>query len=148
MLDDLGLAPALEALLDRRRAAGLEIMSDVALADVSSESRGLDPQLETTVYRLVQESLTNVAKHACATSARVAVRTVDGEVRIEVQDDGVGFDPATYTAGFGLAGMRERVYLAGGTMELESGGNGTLVRVRLPQRPEEPASIAAAPGAA
>jgi signal transduction histidine kinase len=56
-----------------------------------------------------------------------------GEVRIEVQDTGVGFDPGEAMGGFGLAGMRERVYLAGGTVELESGDAGTLVRARLPQ---------------
>jgi signal transduction histidine kinase len=53
---------------------------------------------------------------------------------IEVQDDGAGFDPATGSQGFGLAGMRERVGLAGGTLELESGKGGTLVRARLPAR--------------
>jgi signal transduction histidine kinase len=140
MLDDLGLVPAIEALLDRRRDAGLEIVGEVALGDLVSGDRGLDPQLETTIYRLVQESLTNVIKHAQASKVRVSLASIEGEVRIEVQDDGLGFDPGVRSEGFGLAGMRERVYLAGGTVELQSGENGTLVRARLPLRAEDAAS--------
>ncbi|MGP0033164.1 MAG: GAF domain-containing protein [Solirubrobacteraceae bacterium] len=140
MLDDLGLLPAIEALLDRRRDAGLEIVGELALGDLASGDRGLDPQLETTIYRLVQESLTNVIKHAQASKVRVSVASIEGEVRIEVQDDGLGFDPAVRSEGFGLAGMRERVYLAGGTVELQSGENGTLVRARLPLQAENAAS--------
>jgi signal transduction histidine kinase len=134
MLDDLGLVPAIEALLDRRRDAGLEIIDKVALGDLASGNGGPDPQLETTIYRLVQESLTNIVKHARATEVRVSLASIDGEVRIEVQDNGVGFDPGERTDGFGLAGMRERVYLAGGSIELESGQRGTVLRAPLPQR--------------
>ena len=141
MLDDLGLVPAIEALLERRRDAGLEIVSDVDLDGLPAGAGGLDPQLETTVYRLVQEALTNITKHARADHVRVSLTAADGEVTIEVQDDGVGFDPGTRTGGFGLAGMRERVYLAGGSLELESGEAGTLVRVRLPQRLEGAAAL-------
>ena len=144
MLDDLGLVPAIEALLDRRRDAGLEIVGEVALGDLVSGGRGLDPQLETTIYRLVQESLTNVIKHAQASKVRVSVASIEGEVRIEVQDDGLGFDPAVRSEGFGLAGMRERVYLAGGTVELQSGENGTLVRARLPRQAEDASSTVGA----
>lgn len=140
MLDDLGLVPAIEALLDRRRDAGLEIVGELALGELAAR-RGLDPQLETTIYRLVQESLTNVVKHARASCVRVAVEAVDGEVRVEVQDDGVGFDLRERTDGFGLAGMRERVYLAGGSVELESGETGTLIRARLPLQVEAAASV-------
>lgn len=134
LLDDLGLAPAIEAMLDRRREGGMEIASELALADPVSGAVELDPDLETTVYRVVQEALTNVAKHARADSARVGVARSNGEVLIEVRDNGVGFDQETPTAGFGLAGMRERVYLAGGTMEIQAADPGTLVRVRLPAR--------------
>lgn len=148
MLDDLGLQPAIEALLDRRRDTGLEIVSDVNLADVQSEGGGLDPQLETTIYRLVQESLTNIVKHARASRVRVAIAAGEGAVIIEVQDDGMGFDPDTHTEGFGLAGMRERVYIAGGTVEVTSGEGGTLVRARLPQRVGGSTSVAAARRAA
>ncbi len=128
MLDDLGLRPAIDALLDRRRAGGLEIVSEVALDDLD----GLDPELETTIYRVLQEALTNIVKHARAGSVRVSARAVDGEVRLEVQDDGGGFDIDAETTGFGLSGMRERVYLAGGQLEVDSGETGTTVRARLP----------------
>jgi len=79
--------------------------------------------------------LTNVVKHARATNVRVTViATADEEVTIEVRDDGVGFGVQSPTTGFGLAGMRERVYLAGGTLELASGDDGTVLRARLPAR--------------
>ena len=92
----------------------------------------LSEDLETAVYRLVQEALTNVAKHARADVVRVAVTESDGELLIEVQDDGAGFDPDLATDGFGLAGIRERVSLAGGTLSIDSGGQGTLLSARLP----------------
>jgi signal transduction histidine kinase len=94
----------------------------------------LDGELETAVYRLVQEALTNVAKHARASRVRVAVGESGGELCIEVQDDGAGFDPDTTGEGFGLSGMHERVSLAGGTLSVESGEGGTLVTARLPVR--------------
>jgi signal transduction histidine kinase len=128
LLDDLGLAPAVEALLERRRAAGLEIVSDLDIEELGA----LDPELETTIYRLLQEALTNIAKHARAGRVVVSARMIGSDVVIEVQDDGVGFDPREPTSGFGLAGMRERVYLAGGRLELESGDAGTTVRTYLP----------------
>ncbi len=107
----------------------MEIASELSLPQRGAE--GLDPSLETTVYRVLQETLTNVARHAKASTVRVAAIAGAGEVLVEVQDDGVGFDTDAQTAGFGLTGMRERVYLAGGSIEVQSGGSGTLVRVRL-----------------
>ena len=92
----------------------------------------LGPELETTVYRLVQEALTNVAKHAAAEHARVVVRTSGGRVEIEVADDGSGFDPDATTSGFGLAGMHERVALSGGEISVTPGPAGTTVSARLP----------------
>jgi signal transduction histidine kinase len=136
LLDDVGLLPAIEALLQRRRNEGLEIVGELALADPERGDSGLDPELETTVYRLVQESLTNTVKHSRARRVRVAVGQADSDLLIEVTDDGVGFDTQAQTAGFGLAGMRERVYLASGSLELHSGQEGTVVRVRLPARRE------------
>jgi signal transduction histidine kinase len=131
LLDDLGLLPAIEALIERRRDAGLVVETDLQLGGQESSSI-LTPELETTVYRLVQESLTNVAKHARASRCSVSVRAEDGEVTLEIVDNGVGFDPGARTEGFGLAGMRERIYLAGGTLELHSGSQGTTVRARVP----------------
>ncbi len=131
MLDDFGLLPALQALLERRRQDGLVVVSNLELGDPDQGGSGLDPQAESTVYRLVQEALTNVARHANARSVRVAVEADGATVRIEVQDDGVGFDIQARRSGFGVDGMRERVYLAGGEFTIESGERGTTVRVEL-----------------
>jgi signal transduction histidine kinase len=130
LLDDLGLLPAIEALLERRRQNGLQITHNLALHDGGA----LAPELETTIYRLVQETLANVVKHSRANSVRVVVEAADSEVVVEVADDGRGFDTTALTDGFGLAGIRERVYLAGGRLELRSGEYGTLVRAQLPVR--------------
>jgi signal transduction histidine kinase len=128
-LDQLGLAPALEALVQRTREKdGLGIALTVELPT-------LDPEVETTVYRLVQEALTNVKKHAAATSVRVAATLAPGQIELTVVDDGRGFDPEAATAGFGLAGMRERAALAGGTLDVTSGEAGTTVRATLPAAP-------------
>ena len=126
-LDQLGLCPALETLVQRSAAtSGLETTMDFDVPD------RLDPELERTVYRVVQESLTNAGKHAQATSVDVGVHVEDGQVLVRVADDGAGFDPGTDTAGFGLLGMRERVELAGGELSVESDGAGTTVVARLP----------------
>jgi signal transduction histidine kinase len=134
LLDDLGLVPAIEAMLDRRREAGLEITSELTLDDPGFDDVELEPELETTVYRVVQEAVTNVAKHARASSARVSCTRSRGQLLIEVEDNGVGFDAEKPTSGFGLAGMRERVYLAGGTLEMLAAHPGTLMRVTLSVR--------------
>jgi len=139
-LDELGLRTAIEALLDRHREqSGFDIDGELVLPGPSTRAGRLDGDLETTVYRLVQEALTNVAKHARAERVRVAVGGSSEELSIEVQDDGSGFDPHTTDRGFGLAGMQERVTLAGGTLSVESGQWGTLVSARLPTRIERPA---------
>jgi signal transduction histidine kinase len=138
-LDELGLRTAIEALLDRHREqSGFEIDGALELPGPSMRDGRLDGDLETIVYRLLQEALTNVAKHARAERVRVAVGESGEELSIEVQDDGAGFDPQTTNHGFGLAGMQERVTLAGGTLSVESGEWGTLISARLPARIERP----------
>ena len=131
-LDEIGLKPAIEALLERRREGQLQIDAHLELPDSRASAGILDPELETTVYRLLQEALTNIVKHAQATSVRVTVRVTGGDVLVEIDDDGDGFDPSAQTSGFGLAGMNERVYLAGGTLDVESSQGGTTIRARLP----------------
>ncbi|HYB31639.1 MAG TPA: GAF domain-containing protein [Solirubrobacteraceae bacterium] len=93
-LDDLGLKPALEALLERRRRDGLKITAELELPDRQTLDAAGDPELDTAIYRIVQEALTNVVKHAHASTVRV-----DAQIIVEVQDDGVGFDPNRRTAG-------------------------------------------------
>ena len=129
LLDDLGLEPAIQSLLDRRSEGGLKVIGQVSLG---ADEHELPRELEMTVYRLVQEALTNVIKHAEASTVRVSVASTDSDVTVEVHDDGKGFDPSVRSQGFGLAGIRERVYLTGGELELESGEDGTLVRAHLP----------------
>jgi signal transduction histidine kinase len=132
-LDELGLRPALEALLERHSEHDeLTIASKLALPDHNAGEDRLEPEIESTVYRLVQEALTNIAKHANARNARVAVTASGGAVLVEVQDDGTGFAPDAGGSGFGLVGIRERVFLAGGTVTIDSGRGGTLVRAELP----------------
>jgi signal transduction histidine kinase len=129
-LDDLGLAPAIEALV--ARMSTVEGLSIESVVDLPGDGGRLSRELETTVYRLVQEALTNVAKHAQADRVRVAVGTAGGRVQVEVADDGRGFDPAAASNGFGLAGMRERVELSGGRLVVEPAPPGTTVRAVLP----------------
>jgi signal transduction histidine kinase len=138
-LDELGLRTAIEALLERHREqSGFEIRAELALPAGRGSQERLEDELETVVYRLVQEALTNVAKHARAAAARVAVRDGAGEVVVEVEDDGLGFEELSGGGGFGLAGMRERVSLAGGTLTVSGSGEGTLVCAHLPARRREP----------
>jgi signal transduction histidine kinase len=134
-LDELGLRAAIESLLDRyREQSGLEVQHELTIARLATGAERLEEDLEIAVYRLVQEALTNAIKHASAGSVRVAVRESAGEVLVEVQDDGCGFDVANVDQGFGLAGMRERVGLAGGTLNIESSAEGTLLTARLTAR--------------
>ena len=142
-LDELGLSPAIEALVARMSAVeGLTIDCTVELP---GDGTRLGAQLETTVYRLIQEALTNVAKHARAEHARVSVSRVDGRLEIEVADDGKGFDPARKTAGFGLAGMHERVALSGGELEVRPGKTGTRLHATIPLAEEDAGASGAGP---
>ena len=146
-LDELGLRPTLEALLQRRRDHGaLEITSALDLPAVADGRDRLPAEVETTVYRLVQEALTNIVKHARASKAHVAVSVDQGCVSVEIEDDGDGFTTEAETSGFGLAGMRERVFLVGGTVSVNSSaGGGTVVRAELPT--DATASAAIVPAA-
>lgn len=131
LLDDLGLGPAIEALADRRRTNVLAIATNLRLAGADQRG-GLSRELETTAYRIVQESLTNIVKHAEASSVEIGIRISGRELVVEVTDNGRGFDPKVRASGFGLAGMHERVALVGGSIELETATTGTRVLARLP----------------
>ena len=140
-LDELGTQAAVEALAERAARRGIEVDVSIELAHEQSggaiagdpaPARHI-PELETALYRIVQEALTNAAKHGGAKRAIVEIHE-DGEtVHVEVRDDGAGFDPAADTTGFGLLGMRERVELLDGTLRIDSSpGAGANVRASFP----------------
>lgn len=127
-LDDLGLIAALEQLADGDPGEVRATFSHPGF------DRRLDPSLETTIYRIAQEALTNVAKHAEAIETEIKVVEEAGEVILTVSDDGRGFNPeAAPGRGLGLGGMRERAALVAGGLTIESRpGQGTTVRLRAP----------------
>lgn len=132
-LDNLGLVPALEILCSEF-AERLQVQLHTDLAPVR-----LSASAELTAFRLVQESLSNIAKHARARQVTVSLAPqADGRAAIRVGDDGAGFDPAALRLGsHGLVGMRYRVQAEGGTLAITSRpGEGTQVQALLPQRPE------------
>jgi signal transduction histidine kinase len=140
-LDDLGLAAALEALARRMQAIdGLNVQTEIDLGPEHDPQR-LDPELESTIYRVVQEALTNVSRHAEASRAVVSVTEREGVVRASVTDDGKGLPEADrlgprgdgLEGGFGMSGMRERAELVGGELELvPAPGKGTVMRLAVP----------------
>ncbi|MEY4579263.1 MAG: hypothetical protein RL701_3966 [Pseudomonadota bacterium] len=129
-LDDIGLYAALRQLVgnsERRSGA----VFDFQAAWLQRER--LPAEVETILYRVVQEALTNVVRHARATHVSVVVEHHDGQAIAVVEDDGVGFDvTATAHGRLGLIGMQERITLAGGTLDLESSTAGTTVIARVP----------------
>ena len=133
-LDELGLRPAVEALVARTAAtSGLAIDSRIRLAQESAPR--LDPEIENTVYRLVQEALTNAVKHARAEHAIVEIVDSGEVLTVRVMDDGCGFETGRPTAGFGLVGMHERVALVEGRVVVDShAGSGTTIEATLPAR--------------
>jgi signal transduction histidine kinase len=147
-LDELGLASAISSLIERHREhCEPAIEDDIALADPRPGQPRLTPELETTIYRIVQEALTNALKHAHATHVGVTVAEENGEVVVEVRDDGAGFRPDAATRGYGLIGIRERVQLAGGRLEVDTGEQGTCVHAAVPARHATAQAAATAGGA-
>jgi len=134
-LDTFGTKSALEGLAERVSAtSGLEIELEADLAFESGRvSERHDPVIENTLYRMVQEALTNVVKHAEATRVAVTLTEDDDLVEVIVEDDGKGFDRSEPSAGFGLMGMRERANLLGGELTVSSAeGSGTTIRALIP----------------
>ncbi len=136
ILDNLGLVPAL-----RGHARAFEERTGVQTQlIVQGKATRLRPEVETTVFRIVQESLTNVVRHAAAHSVLVQVVFGNDGLELSVHDDGQGFDVTQALAGqggraaWGLLGIHERAALVGGTAELISApGQGTTVRISIPQ---------------
>jgi signal transduction histidine kinase len=139
-LDQLGIEAAVMALVVRARRSGLAVDVSIDLAyEQGRASTRYIPDLETAIYRIVQEALTNATKHGQAKRAVVEVHEDERNVRVAVRDDGHGFDPVDKSAGFGLPGMRERAELLGGALTIESApGKGTTVLALLPVRRRSP----------
>jgi signal transduction histidine kinase len=131
VLDDLGLAAALERYVEDCRAR-FEIRIDLVTL---GRLERLPVEVETAVYRIVQEAMTNVIRHARAENVGVVIERHSHLLRVGVEDDGQGFDPADVSGSghLGLVGMRERAELLGGVMKIESlAGIGTTVTIEIP----------------
>ena len=131
ILDDLGLMAALDVLAERVSArTGLWVKVE------GQREERLSPAIETVLYRIVQEALNNVSKHAQASGVTVVVRREARRVCCSVRDDGVGFDPGTARStvtGIGLIGIRERLAPLGGSLSIDAApGRGTELRVAIP----------------
>jgi signal transduction histidine kinase len=139
MLDEFGLIPTLRWLV---RTFGQRMGIEVDLVHEGMETP-LDPDVGTLAFRVVQEALTNMAKHAHTPRAEVRLQRAKNRLVLQVRDHGLGFDPAPILEsdeegrGFGVRGMRERVRFFGGHFDLRSSpGAGTLVRAEVPLPPE------------
>ena len=134
ILDDLGLVPAIEFLSE-----GVAKRSGLRISIRASKGNRLPALLETTLYRVVQEALNNVAKHARATSVKIRLRSSGKTVYCSIVDDGVGFNPRgskveAQERGFGLLGMREKLQPLGGAVRIESApGRGTKLSIVIPR---------------
>ena len=139
VLDDLGLVPAIRWLCEANLAdRGIEVW-----IEAQQEGIRLPAHIEVTLFRIIQEAVSNIARHAGAAHVRVGLSVTDGSARVTIVDDGAGFDvartigPAGSDGSVGLVGMQERVGLLGGTIEIRSGAEtGTEIVVDVPLVPE------------
>jgi signal transduction histidine kinase len=139
MLDDLGLADAADWLI-QEFAKRSGVVCDVRLP--AAEALQDTPKaVATALYRALQESLTNIARHSSASKAWIVIAVQDGEIRMEVEDDGRGIDAADLAKArsLGLKGMRERFTVIGGALEIDAAPRGgTRLRIRAPIRGLQP----------
>jgi len=133
---DAGIVTALRDFVQEwSSACGIQ----AGFQSLDMDADHLSPDVETHVYRVTQEALHNVYKHARAGHVSVVLERRVGEVVLVIEDDGCGFDPSVRGRGLGLVGMRERAALVGATLELESmPGHGTTLYFRVPTRTAEP----------
>jgi signal transduction histidine kinase len=140
VLDDLGLLSALRWYAEERlRPLGVRVR-----VEISGAERRLPAQVETALFRVVQEAVTNIAKHAEAENAVLSIDFGDSAILIEIEDDGKGFDVQAFARstdkgrGLGLLGMRERITLLGGSISIDSEpGGGTRLKIEVPLPLEE-----------
>jgi signal transduction histidine kinase len=128
MLDDFGLVPALHwQARETARRSGLRVQ-----VNASEMDQDLPEEHKTCIYRVVQEALNNVLRHAQASAVQISLEQHPGELLLNIQDDGAGFD-AQRVRGLGLLGMEERTRHLGGTFGVDShAGRGTILKVVLP----------------
>jgi signal transduction histidine kinase len=162
MLDQLGLIPALRWLAETRlEPKGVRVNvftnSNPDLISGENESRRLSPETETALYRVVQEAVNNIARHAAARNVEITLFLNDSAASVKITDDGIGFDLAELsigtikdldsqdlhlsenTRGLGLLGMQERIELLGGDLEIVSAlGNGTQIHISVPIQERSP----------
>ena len=132
-LDDIGVEAAIEDLAERARQDGLEVELTIDLGGRGAERQSTE--VETAIYRITQEALTNARKHGAARRALIHIQASEHGMQVTVCDDGDGFDPHAKTNGFGLHSMRERAELLGGTLKINSApGQGTEITASLPTR--------------
>jgi len=135
VLEDLGLVEALKSEFERFSRIH-SVRLEVKLAEIPDN---LPHDTGLCLFRIAQEALNNIARHAEASRAEVALRRVDGGLQLAVKDDGIGFDPVQHhgNTGLGLGSMRQRVFLLGGKVEIESApGRGTTIRAWVPLKEE------------
>ncbi|HXZ21271.1 MAG TPA: cache domain-containing protein [Pseudolabrys sp.] len=138
-IDELGLTNALENYLGEWSTKHV-ITVDFHCADANLDKRS--DEIRTAIYRVIQEALTNIAKHANnATRVSIGIVTSDDMLHLTIENNGRGFNPAAYSSRLGLAGMRERMLLVGGELEIESSpDNGTTIFARIPLLTERTAA--------
>jgi len=130
VLDMLGLDGAVEEMVRHYDSARSGCRFDL---HTRGDFSGMDSSIAISAYRIVQEALSNIVKHARATQATVSLSMEADELRMQIADNGVGFDPAQASAGIGLIGMRERVYAAGGRISIDAGlAAGTRINIAMP----------------
>jgi signal transduction histidine kinase len=134
VLDDLGLVPAVKGLFADLEESGVPVE-----LYISGDRHRLPPEVELALYRIVQEALNNVRKHAQASHVRIDVKFTDGRIQVAVSDDGKGFElmgspgDFAYAGKFGLLGIQERVQLLHGHFQVQAGkGQGTTISVDVP----------------
>ncbi len=135
LLDDLGLTAAVSSFAETQLA-----QADVKFTiDIQGKKRKLAPSLETALFRIFQEAITNIAKHSAANNGRIELRFKDSSIAARITDNGHGFNPVTSHATwqtFGLLGIEERVAILGGTLRIESQeGRGTQIHFEVPAPP-------------
>jgi two-component system sensor histidine kinase DegS len=136
LLDDLGLIPALRSLTNNIKSADIDVTFTVL-----GEERRFSGEIELSVFRIVQEALNNIRRHAAATQANVVAEFTRDGLKLTVSDNGQGFnaggvlDDLPHNGKLGLMGMQERTWLLGGTMEIDSKpGEGTTLRFKIPAK--------------